>query len=385
MKIGIITHYHNSINYGGVLQAYALCRYLNDHGHTACQIKYVPQNRKLRGTPPSITEVLHNANDRVMRRVFKKKNKRIRLQMQESFHEFRQSIPHTIREYKKETIGEAAGLFDAIIVGSDQVWNPNWFDTTFMLDFAGRTEKKIAYAASIGVETLDGKQCEAFQKYLRGFSAISTREHAAATALTPLVDIPVDVCVDPTLLLRVDEWDKLASKRIISGNYVFLYLLGSDKNTRKLAEKFARVNQKKLVMMSNLKGSYRPCDRRMKAEQLTNVTPQELLSRIKFADYILTDSFHACVFSLLYQKAFFAFERGGEIKMSSRIQELLEMFSCGNRFQTAENDTALSQMLAFGDIRPMGNTPAFEQARKNSIAFLDRNLNRCPLNNFVKK
>lgn len=373
MKIGIITHYYNSTNYGGVLQAYALCRYLNDLGHDACQITYASTNKNLRETRLSISEIRHKAYGRIMRKVFREKNRQISKQMQDVFCDFREGIPHTDKKYTKETIGKIKGLFDVLIVGSDQVWNPNWFDSSFMLDFAGGQEKKIAYSASIGVSSLGVKQGEVFQKYLQGFAAISTREHSAAQALAPLTETPVEICVDPTLLLRADEWDELVPDRIMPDGYVFLYLLGNDKKTRKVAEKFARLTKKRLVMIPNLLGAYRPCDWQIEAERLTNVTPQKFLSLIKYADCIITDSFHACVFSLLYQRPFFAFERGGSVEMSSRIRELLEMFSCLERFQT-EQDRALSQMLTLNATEQVREHPLFEEFRLSSIAFLNRNL-----------
>lgn len=376
MKIGIITHYYNSINYGGVLQAYALCRFLNDRGHTACQIAYAPTNRSLRDKPLSASEFMHKVDSHIAKRVFRQRNRRIKAQMQASFQEFRQNIPHTECVYTKETIRNAAEQFDMLITGSDQVWNPNWFDSSFLLDFSGTPEKKLAYAASMGVTTLSEKQGDAFRGDLLGFKAISTRERAAARALEAVTDRPVEVCVDPTLLLEAPQWDELASERIVPEGYVFLYLLGGSEGVRRSAEAFARTTGRRLVMIPDLMGAYRPGDRRVDAERITTATPQDFLSLVKHADYVLTDSFHACVFSLLFHREFFAFERGGGTSMSSRIRELLEMFECPERFLAAGGRNALSQPQALAAARPTDAYPLFEILRQRSIDFLERNLER---------
>ena len=99
MRIGILTHFHNSINYGGVLQAYALCKYLNNIGYSAFQIQYHQKTQNINSESVDVKEFLRKANTRIKRKILKRKNKQIRSRMEENFRFFRNNIPHTYGIY----------------------------------------------------------------------------------------------------------------------------------------------------------------------------------------------------------------------------------------------------------------------------------------------
>ncbi len=373
MRVGILTHFHKSINYGGVLQAYALCKFLNECGYDAKQILYVPKVTSVSVPSFTVKDIFEKINLRLEKRIYRKRNQDIKARMEQLFVEFRDAVPHTEREYTQADITDTNGLFDAFIAGSDQVWNPIWHDPSYFLDFVEPYTTKLSYAASIGVGKLDSEQENIFKKFLPAFNAISVREKTASDMLFPLLDNQVDVCVDPTLLLTAQEWDNVASKRKLQEGYVFLYLFGDDKRTRKLAEKFAKAKGLKLVTIPDLLGVYRPSDRKLRAEQITTASPADFISLIKYADYIFTDSFHACVFSLLYKKQFFAFQRDDKIRMESRIQNLTNMFGCPERF-CLNDEKEVNKLLKMQSVEYSDIISEFEKEKQRSVDYLKSNL-----------
>lgn len=372
MRIGIITFFHKSTNYGGVLQAYALCKYLNDRGHLAMQIQYVPEVSKISAASSTSRELWKKVYTRIEKKLNQKKNKQIKKRMETAFCKFRDSVPHTEREYTKADIHEAK--FDAFIAGSDQIWNPIWHDSSYLLSFVENDAIKLSYAASMGVSSLDKEQEKIFTKYLVDFKDISVREQAASEALSPLLDQEVQVSVDPTLLLSAQEWDALATEQKIKDPYVFLYFLGDDINARKSAEKFAKAKGLKIVMIPDLLGTYRKIDRKIKGERITDAAPGDFISLIKHADYVITDSFHACVFSLLYHKEFFAFQRTGSMEMGSRIRNLTALFSCTERFCAKRDEMETEYLLSLPALDYEKQFDLFLQEKQKSMEYLDSNL-----------
>ncbi len=370
MKIGILTHFHKSVNYGGVLQAYALCKYLNTQGHSAQQILYTARVKNLDPSSHASKSIFQVVSKRIKRKINKGKNIKIKNRMENLFKGFRDQVPHTASEYTKDTIVNANRDFDVVLVGSDQVWNPAWFDSSYMLDFVDKSIPKVSYSASIGVSSLTEEQKAVYKKYLVEFKKISVREQECADVLSDILDKAIGVCVDPTLLLSVNQWDEIASERIIKEKYVFLYMLGDDIKVRKIAEKFANKKGLQLIFIPDLLGEYRAIDRKFKGVAMEDATPCDFISLIKYADYIFTDSFHACVFSLLYQKEFFAFERSGAQNTSSRICNLLEAFVCTERFCVTDEKRNIEYLLKISHIDYSIENIPIEAQKQKSLEYL---------------
>ena len=373
MKIGILTHFHKSTNYGGVLQAYALCKFLNNCGYDAEQILYVPKVKTVSASSHTVKNIYSKIFSRLGKRIYRKKNQAIKERMERLFCNFRDAVPHTQRVYTQADIADTNALFDTFITGSDQVWNPIWYEPAYLLSFVKDSAIKLSYAASIGIGKLDEEQSKLYTQFLPSFDAISVREKTAQDLLSPLLDIKVNVCVDPTLLLSVEEWDQLTAECKIHGKYVFLYLLGNDSKTRKTAVAFAEAKGLKLVTIPDLKGAYRASDRKMRAELIDDATPADYLSLIKYADFVITDSFHTCVFSLLYKKQFFAFQADNRLKMESRIQNLTKMFGCPERF-CSNNENEADYLLQMQAIDYTSSISEFENEKQRSVEYLKSNL-----------
>ena len=174
-KIGILTEYYESINYGGTLQAYALCKVLNDIGYDTEQISYLKsEERRLLKENKIKISMLKRINPIYQRRRFisyclNSKLKRKMEGRQRKFTDFRETmIPHSKYVFDDDTLKECVG-YDDYIVGSDQVWNPNFHHPGYMLSFASKEKKRISYAASLGIQNLTNEQKEFFRNNLKNF------------------------------------------------------------------------------------------------------------------------------------------------------------------------------------------------------------------------
>lgn len=377
-KVGIITHYYGSRNYGGVLQAYALCRVLKELGYESEQISYrITPSAPLRTGAPAKRGFLEKLLDtQHLRRYFNIKVATPLLQPKlaqraQAFAAFReQAIPHSDTVYTAETVAACTKDYTSFITGSDQVWNPDSYDPAYMLSFvpAGRT--KLSYAASLSVPVLSNEAQSQYRTDLADYTAISVREQDAVNLLKELAPVPVEWVLDPTMLLSQAQWDEIAPPREVRQPYLFAYFLGEDPAQRAAVTAFARKRGLKIVTLPHLMGVYRGCDRTFGQDRRYDVSPAAFVSLIKHAEYVVTDSFHAMAFSNLYQKEYFVFQRSGHAAMSTRIQTLAKLFGSEDHFcDTAEkvNAAYMEQLKPIDYTETSGD---FEMMQKKSLAFL---------------
>lgn len=385
MKIGIITHYHKSKNYGGNLQAYALCRLLTKNGYEAEQICYemIMPSVKKKSIGKRIKRVLTCKNSLFFVKIFdritaKVKKHAISCEKQKRdaafLHFNRKLIPHTEKDYTEENIRDCVDLFDTFITGSDQVWNPLYYSSPFFLNFVPSEKRKLAYAASIGCESLTDAQKAIFQNSLTDYKAISVREGDAVALLREFTPLPIQVALDPTLVLEREDWDAVASERLIEGDYLFCYFLGYNRKERKLAKKYAKKNGLKIVSIPMILYGYSVIDWNFGDVKLNYASPQDFISLIKYAKCVFTDSFHAVVFSNIYQKQYFVFNRSKQGEMSTRIVDITALFGQEERFCRDKTREKLAYITALSDIDYKKENEAFENAKRESIEFLKKNL-----------
>lgn len=336
-RIGIITLYNNNNNYGGMAQAYALQKYIENLGYECQVINYRSETSTIFGAPT----VHFSFGERVINKIVwiltgwltqqNKDNFSIRYSAME---DFRKSIPHT-EEYVDDEVKKCLADFDVFVSGSDQIWKPLVVKGPFVLDFVPDSKTKISYGASIAQKELPDKYGKFMQQSLRSYKYISVREKNAQEYLTKLLERPVDWVVDPVLLLDASAWKSMAAKRQIESRYLFCYFLGESRKERKEAIIFAQKKGLKIVTLPHLLGRCRICDVGFGDIQLYDVGFEKFLSLIKNADYIFTDSFHAVVFSYIFMKNFVVFERvdyGSRENMISRVLNILELMGLKERF-----------------------------------------------------
>lgn len=341
MRIGIITEYYNNRNYGGLLQAYALTNILIKMGAEAEQISF---NRRLKPEISSKTEQIKKLLSKGgIKKAYRKvrcdaEKKRIASRLIErntAFQQFQDKIPHTAKVYDSSTIGEISNSYDGFVCGSDQVWQMQNVCSAYFLEFVDDSIPKFSYSASMPDVKMDKSQKAYVIEQLNRFNRISVREKITATVLNPLLSKEVKWTLDPTLLLSKEEWIKCSDdsilKKIGDKKYILCYFLGENLKAKKKVKEFSikkgytLVNLPHFVCMKYGDINFGDID-------LYNVTPEMFLSLIRNAEYVMTDSFHACVFSNTFETNYFVFNRSTKINMRPRIENILELFDCQWRF-----------------------------------------------------
>ncbi len=298
MRISILTHPLGA-NYGGILQAFALSKYLQNQGHEVFVLNRHANMSFVKRMIKAVLVALHHP-----------RYNNARYQHLAAF--VKRHIPYTkpLCSTKQMTDFLRSQHIQAAIVGSDQVWRAGFamnYGYNYFLDFVPDGVKKIAYAASFGLNEWEytDSQTRTIRHLVHDFAAVSVREDVGVNLCLDYMDVKAEHVLDPTMLLCAEDYAAVTSPRIIPENYVFVYWLGSAEEKQKAVAKL-NLKEKELVDIS-LRG----------AEPLMPV--EDWLSYIKYADRVVTDSFHGCVFSILFGKQFTmcANNSGGNGRLSS--------------------------------------------------------------------
>ena len=331
-KIGLVS-VHNP-NYGSMLQTYALHTYLNGIGADNEIILYTKKNdlRQMRRLM-NIQLVLMKGRV-VYRDIYCKLfhsdiSKQLSLRMSK-FEDFKNK--HF--KFSRNHIGWKDLLttnqdYDTFIIGSDQVWNPINIGTDFFnLLFTEDKKYRISYASSFGVSCIPNSQIKKTKQYLERIQCLSTREKTGVEIIKDLTGRDAELVCDPTLLVSKNLWDKLkGEKRFINEKYIFCYFLGNNPEHRDFANRFKAKTGYKLVALQHL-DELILSDVNFADIKPFDVGPAEFVNLISNAEFVLTDSFHGTIFSLLYHKRFFTFSRfesSSKGSTNSRVISLLEM------------------------------------------------------------
>lgn len=254
--------------------------------------------------------------------------------------------------------------YDKFVVGSDQVWNPAFThgNPEWFLDFAAPPQR-IAYAASFGVPRVPQYLAGRFREGLARFGALSVREHQAADIVERLIGHRPPVVLDPTMLLRREVWAGLAQRPagLEPDSYVAKFMLSSGDSLGggtadlKAVEEHARRHQLRIVDLHD------PVE-----DELAALGPLGFVGAIEGAALVVTDSFHAAVFSILFHRPFLLVQRGA---MNSRFETLLAHTGLRDRLLSEANDIDHSTQVDWElvDVR-------LETTRRESVRFLQQEL-----------
>lgn len=297
MKAGVIT-FHSAHNFGASLQAWALQKALENYKIEASVINY----------HPSIIDDLYNplkGKYGLERRVAQYKLRRQNPKSLERYKNYTSFIKknfNLLGDFSTYEELKAANLnLDAYIVGSDQVWNSEHiggFDPAYFLDFVEPGPLKISYAASIGRDYLLPIYHEPIKNSLNSFTAISVREKSAKKPVKALTKKEVDVVMDPTLLLAREEYNEIKTIPNIKDKYIFVYMMEHNPEVVAFANKVSTATGLPIVQR-------RP-NKIFKNEIASCYTsdPGDFLGLIENAEYVITNSFHGTVFSIIYETPF---------------------------------------------------------------------------------
>lgn len=384
-KVGIITMYYNSKNYGGALQAYALQKAVAQMGYSCEQIAFKREGKKdfkqriqNRLEVSSKREVLGWIIARVYNLYTSKLAKKIyevqyrdKMQLRnQRFEKFCEAIPHS-KTYTSETIKESTSQYDVFICGSDQVWKPGVMCSEYLLEFVPREKVKFSYAASISRNNLSQSEKEQLIGGISQLDGISVREKQTVQLLNLYTDQKVEWVLDPTMLLTKQEWEQVCAPPLVEGKYIFCYLLGADYKQRKFIKKLAKMKQMQLVTIPYASLKYNFMDHNFGDIHICEAGPHDFLSLIKNAALVITDSFHAAVFSNIFQRDFYVLERTEETSMNSRIISLLNVLGKEERFVKED----LNKMLDDQPIYYKRNIK-YEEMQEKSKAYLAANINQ---------
>ena len=378
-KVGILTMYYNSVNYGGVLQAYALQKFLENNAFFSEQICFRKKNYGLKKSIKlhynelgclktacwAIDRLKKSISSKMSNKLVYKKEKNLFFVRLKKFEKFRNLIPHSDKVYTFDSIDETNSRYDIFCCGSDQIWKPGVICPEYLLNFVSDNNKKISYAASISKTNISKKDISAMIPYLKTFDNISVREKYDKELLEKNLNNNINWVVDPTLLLEKTDWEKLYLKNIVNDDYIFCYLLEANEKKYKIINKFAKQNNLKIVTIPYANGSLNLKDRKFGDIHITDAGPQEFISLIHDAKLVITDSFHATVFSNIFNVNFYVLERTEAPTMNSRITSLLFLFDKKEKF--IKDDELLKMPVVS---KQNNDNSKYKDMKKKSIDYL---------------
>lgn len=265
--------------------------------------------------------------------------------------------------------------YDAVMVGSDQLWTPAGIKSKFYnLIFVPDHKRKISFATSFGVAEVPKNQAKETAFYLNRIEFLSVRETAGAEIVKKLTERAATIALDPTLLFTGEEWREIfPEEKLSEDEYIFAYFLGTNPKHREVVEKLSKQTGLKIVTCPHL-DDFVKGDLNFGDEQKFEVGPVEFLNLIRGAKYVCTDSFHGSIFSILNHKLFITFNRYEDDTHSrnSRIDSLLGLLGLEcRRYSDNESDllVKLERKIAYQAVETK-----LAQLREESFEFLRRAL-----------
>lgn len=323
MKIGVITWFREE-NYGTILQAFALQKYLKKIGVNPELINFeIPEKSKRKIKVSSLYDFWGKIANRLDHIIHRRdyKNKSI------YFKKFIDD--NCILSKKVDNEKEYINLcneYNTIICGSDQIWNPNWYHPFYYCNYNEITSNIISYAPSFGVNKIPSEYEAKYKEALNKMSKISVREQNGKEIVFNLIEKNPNVVVDPTFLLSAKEWDKFCDSSLTpSFDYILCYMLSDNINHWKAIKRFAKSKKMKLIVIphngfSCIESKY----------IMRYAGPSNFIDLIKHSKYMVTDSFHGTVFSIIFKKQFILFERHNPKSKTSQNSRLYSILSLSN-------------------------------------------------------
>ena len=353
MKCSIITIHHIH-NFGSVFQAYGLQKYLQQQGHDAQIIDY----------RPAYYDAGKNKLKTLVGKALNLKPYLTRKKKFESFVRKYQTLSSKGFTTQEQLQRSYANTEDVLIAGGDQLWNnyhPCGNDDAYKLTFAPKA-KKLAYGTSMGRDNFTQQELEALAPKVADFRSIMLREKCTVDMLKPYTQVPVDHVIDPVGLLMPEDFLQIAKKPALTEPYAVMYLADSSPLLDQAIEILSKQMGLKIVHICGFRQKCY-CDYFVK-----DAGPEEILGYIANAEFVLSASFHATMFSLMFNKPFATLLPGE--KTNARIEDLLKVAGLQERIL---RDPAQLEVLN----KPIDYTQTNEtlsQLRADSQALLQKSL-----------
>jgi len=361
--IGIVT-INDPQNYGNRLQNYALSQLLKKYGNnTTIYLNFA--DTRLQVMKVALKRMIVHPVRNWFGRVFGS-NQDIRLteKRRHVFDVFTKRYVADNLLHVNVAGGMSPGIkkLRYIVVGSDQVWNDHWLNNQSSLEarlagFAAANTQIISYAASFSTLHVENESVPIFKKLLPHFKAISVREFSAKTLVKELSGCDSTVVLDPTLMISSDKWLDITRGFVPDNDkYVLTYFLGKPSGEQ---ERTIHAYAK-----SRGCGVRRIMDPRDK--ESLEAGPQDFVELFSKAQYVFTDSYHACCFSILFHRQFTVFNRAGihgQNNMNTRMETLFQLFD----LDSAVVDDGLSPSIDYVKVEEL-----LGRHRSESRKWLDR-------------
>lgn len=252
-----------------------------------------------------------------------------------------------------KALSEQASQMDAVVVGSDQLWRPsNIVGCYFTLEFVPDNVKKISFSTSFGVPELPKKLHKHANKFLSRINFISVRENSGADIVKKESGRGATVVCDPTMMLTAEDWMHIQDEKpFAEGKYILMYLMGDNPEQREFVKQLSKKTGCRIIGLLH-GATYIAYDEDVADEKPFNVGPSEFVNLIRNAEYVCTDSFHCCVFSILNSTKFFAFRRwpdGSKFSANDRLYTLLDFTGLSTRMLmgTEDVDKCIAEEIDF--------------------------------------
>ncbi len=355
MKIAILTfQWANNKNYGASLQSYA-CRKLVEKVSKAEIVKIIDYNP----IPLKLKEKLKVS---FFTSTFK-------------FFQFNKKFLQLTQVCKNEKVlKELNNEYDTFIVGSDQVWRGIWFlesKTHYFFDFVNKDKKKIAYAASFGVDNWEGtpKLTKKIEPLIKKFEHISVREKSGVDICKNVFNVEAEWVLDPTLMLNRDEYqpilDDYTKKNHLKKKYIAYMILDHQKEIFNFSEEISKKLKLELINIRGFKG------RKLGIKMDIFNKVSQWLTYLKDSELLITDSFHCTVFSLIFHRKFIVI--ANKKRGTARLESLLSMVGLEDRLITNIEKCNIEEIIN-KEINYEEVDKKIEKERERSLIFLKKAL-----------
>ena len=381
-KIGLCLAYSGT-NYGQNLQAFATQQVIENYGFETEIIDYHSgRNKGIKPSYAALVVSMQKISETIGKLIYKNKSsipldavhEKNASERNEQADKFRNTKLHNFVHCEGiDELKEKSKEYEAVLVGSDQIWLPGVAVTNFYtLRFAAPGVKRISYATSMGVSSYPQYAKKPAAEFWKQIDYLSVREEQAKKIIQSICDMEVTVVADPTYLLTTEQWQNLIpQKKITMDGYALCYLLGNNDEIKSYCRRYADVHKLRLVgILSNecVSDDSKYCD-----EVIIGKGPEDFINLIRNADFILTDSFHGLAFSVINEKQFNIFYRTRtDVKESrnSRIDDIVKVWGLEDRLIKNPGVAVLSNSQI--DYRVVNKKR--EQFRRDSLEFLEKAL-----------
>lgn len=344
-NIGIIT-FHESDNYGTCLQAYAMTQIIENLGYSA---KIIPYSRIM-----DTKKVNHTVIEYVqyVLKVYGIRNLCLRKTIQNAY-DLRKSLFENFRRSRLvygdgeftdfKELEKSEFTYDAYVCGSDMIWSHDRVDdlSVYFLQFV-KKGKRIAFSPSFGSSTLRGYSELELKKYISEMDFLSCREQSGIEIIKKFTDSNVVHTADPTLLLKPSDWNKVSKDICLGRKYILVYLFeGIPTWAKNVVDDIAQNMNVDIIEIPMTIKQYANNIRK----KIQPIGPEEFVGVIKNAEFVITNSYHGLMFSLIFRKPFYVLERDNHSewgRYEDRLLSALRHFHCEDRYLTEKEKTLIN-------------------------------------------